>query len=197
MFIKNVHWKFNWLVHLCCGEFCLVAFWSKVVDFFLCFDAFPAAALLSRTIHIKLYKRKATIANVNTSKMLKHMREKRLHYSMRSRCCVSVWAALGQSSVHVDTSWRGFFRRGWAWASERVYRMTNSPWKVHRTLGGWEDRTQVWREVTGMRNGLGWCLPMKSTAGNLWIVFAQIKESVHGACGCLWTTSWTFMRLHS
>ncbi len=89
---------------LCCGEFSLVAFWSKVVDFFLCFDAFPAAALLSRTIHIKLYKRKATIANVNTSKMLKHMREKPLHYSMRSRCCVSVWAALGQSSVHVDTS---------------------------------------------------------------------------------------------
>lgn len=34
----------------------------------MCFDAFPAAALLSRTINIKLYKRKATIAKVNTPK---------------------------------------------------------------------------------------------------------------------------------
>lgn len=59
--------------------------------------------------------------------------------------------------------------------------MTNSPWKVHRTFGGWEAGSQVWREVTGMRNGLGWCLPMESTAGNLWIVFAQIKKSVHGS----------------
>lgn len=52
----------------------------------MCFDAFPAAVLLNRTINIKLYKQKATIAKVKTPKTLKHMKEKpSLHYNMYSR----------------------------------------------------------------------------------------------------------------